>query len=250
MALFGAAAATAGAGAALLVRLARRPVRPGAAGRRRIGVGVASLGLAAGSAALVMVAFEATLVAGLLLLAVAPAAVLGGWTLAGSAIERPPVPAAGIRVAVAATALFPVAALASIGFVAGSGADYVRRYGHPVTVDTKHDCVTHAGSDRSVCTVRYVVDRRHHTASISLHVDGSTPRFLDVVALDGRAVERDGPVSPTVGFGRRVPGWLVITVPVEAVLLLLLLGRAAVTAVRGATDGGSRASRPGATVAG
>jgi hypothetical protein len=63
----------------------------------------------------VLVCFEATLVAGLVLIAFAPSAVMGGRTLAGSAVDRPTVQAAGIRLRVVATVLFPIAALGLIG---------------------------------------------------------------------------------------------------------------------------------------
>jgi hypothetical protein len=80
--------------------------------------------------------------------------------------------------------------------------------------------------------VRYTVNRINLEASISLDRGKPIPRLLDVVALDGRAVERDGPISPTVVIGRHVPGWPVIAAPIETILLIVLLGRALVTVVR------------------
>jgi hypothetical protein len=237
--VFGMAGVVIGGGGVWLLRWS------GLLSRRHWGVPVATLGLAVGSAALVMVAFRPTVVAGTLLLTVAPSAVVGGRIAAGSFLlsadgwVRGKLPGTSLfRLWLAFVVLLPVALLGAIGEVVRAQADYVGRFGAPVTVQLGTMCLRttnvnyNRGTSRTTyeCPVAYQLSGRFRSGSLKL-ADGEAPygtTTVEAYAL-GRRLEsraRVGDVSPVAVLGGYLPVWLLIGTLAEFVVIVLLVVQA------------------------
>ena len=203
--------------------------------RRHWGFPVAALGLAVGAAALVMVAFRPIVVAGILLLTIAPSAVVGGriaaWVrgqLAGTGLLQ-------ARLWLAFVVLLPVALLGAVGQVVRAQPDYVGRFGTPVTAQLGTMCLRttdvnyNQGTSRTTyeCPVAYELGGRFRSGSLKL-ADGEAPygaTTVEAYAL-GRRLEsraRVGTVSPVAVLGGYLPVWLLIGTVAEFVVIVLLV---------------------------
>lgn len=247
--VFGMAGVVIGGGGVWLLRWSGLP------SRRHWGFPVATLGLAAGAAALVMVAFRPTVVAGIILLTIAPSAVVGGRMAAGSFLLSVD---ASVRGKLAGTSLFqaghekrrprslariwlafivllPVALLGAIGQVVRAQPDYVGRFGTPVTAQLGTMCLRttnvnyNQGTSRTTyeCPVAYQLGDRFRSGSLKL-ADGEAPygtTTVEAYAL-GRRLEsraRVGAVSPVAVLGGYLPVWLLIGTVAEFGLIVFLV---------------------------
>lgn len=229
--VFGMAGVVIGGGGVWLLRWSGLP------SRRHWGFPVATLGLAAGAAALVMVAFRPTVVAGIILLTIAPSAVVGGRMAAGSFLLSADASVRGklARIWLAFVVLLPVALLGAIGQVVRAQPDYVGRFGTPVTAQLGTMCLRttnvnyNQGTSRTTyeCPVAYQLGDRFRSGSLKL-ADGEAPygtTTVEAYAL-GRRLEsraRVGAVSPVAVLGGYLPVWLLIGTVAEFGLIVFLV---------------------------
>jgi hypothetical protein len=203
----------------------------------RWAVASALVGFTALGVGLVLLLFEPTRVAGVLLMCVAPGLIFGGrWTVRSVDRNLPVAPRTDLRRLLVIAALLPVALLGMAGQAVRFKVDYVGRYGTPVVASPGFECVTTfkvngpgGGWVSTKCpSSSYTIDGVNHLAELHLGRDESVAFRSDRVpadALGNRLVSRRlvGRIDPVTVLGHYLPPWLLLATAAEAALIALRL---------------------------
>ena len=221
-----------------LVRLARRTRTL----RRPVhwGVLLAGAGAVALSVAPVLLLYGPTEVTGVLVLAVAPSVVMGGWMAAGTARVKVRDFMSGApavrRDRLVAVMLLAVALLGVAGFCVRMRPDYVGRYGTPMKVGPGRCTTTYqvwggdvADTGVTECETFYE-NEDHSFTDATLHV--ATDERVDVHSIEAYAMgdrlesrRRVGRIHPVTVLGRYLSAWLLIGTAAEALLVTWIVVR-------------------------